>query len=126
MKSLILLASVSAVLIGLPARAEFNGSNSSGSNTTSFSGSSNSIWSSDRAPVKPTPQPVVAVAEVKPVPVVVLEVKPSEQPCIIPLEPEQPYVKPVETESVETEVKPLGSATPKPKYPKSKAPRGRG
>ncbi|MFA9201948.1 MAG: hypothetical protein ACEQSC_00150 [Candidatus Nanopelagicaceae bacterium] len=43
------------------ADAQFNGSNSSGSNTTSYSGSSNSIWSSNRkeAPVQKLIPPVI-------------------------------------------------------------------
>ena len=42
------------------ADAQFNGSNSSGSNTTSYSGSSSSIWSSNRkeAPVQKLIPPV--------------------------------------------------------------------
>ena len=42
------------------ADAQFNGSNSSGSNTTSYSGSSNSIWNSNRkeAPVQKLIPPV--------------------------------------------------------------------
>lgn len=100
-------------------RAETNNSNSSGLSTTSYNGARGSLWDSNP---KPVATPIVT-------PVVIPVVVPAETPVVVPVEtpvvaPEQqacpgdldcPVVKPIEV------VKPT-----KPKYPKSKAPRGRG
>jgi hypothetical protein len=111
----LLIASIT-VFSPLTAIAQTNGSNSSGSNTTSFTGVPGSIWSGDRSPiVVPTQTKVI---NNQPIKVISLPVQPKEL-IIVPTQ-----TKVITAPPVKPQTKP--QTKPRPKYVKSKHPRARG